>query len=811
MSSPSTAGDSSSWRGPWCLDLATLDKVPAPNSNTEPSPAEAEAEYLAWCAAAATKPAHAQQLLHAAAESGDIPTLLQLLVELKQAAHAVDEWGYTALHAAAAAGQENAVSLLLQHGALVNAATADAEGDRALHIATLHGHASIMALLISAGADVNTANADGTTPLHVAAQAADVPIARLLLDAGADADAADADGTTPLHIAAEAGDAPIVSLLLDAGADADAADMHEETPLHIAACEGHLQIVQQLIARGANPSTQSDARSHRGQGHGDYDAEERCALHHAVAEGHIGVVNQLLAAGSAAAAAGSGSFQKYTFHGTQGGFNLCGVDGFELLFEAVRANQPLIVTRLIAELSAQPGFKVADFSELLKEAALFGSTACTERLLAAGASGQEVMEAYLFSVYTPDDKDVVQQMMQLIGSGAISPDTAFDRGQMLLHIAAGNGMVGTVRQLLAAGASLAAKDSNGNTALHAAVKGRAHVLPVAHMLLDTARTQGASVLHAAVSAVDREGLCALALAARRNATAVMTLLLDAGAAVDAADGNGLTALHYAVSEGYSGAFHILVRAGADLQAADNDGNTVLHKSVSLPSTQLLQHALQAGARCAVNNQQQTPLHVAAKANNAEAIRLLLTFRAAVNAADAAGVTPLHHAVRHDHTASAQALLAAGASVNSVDGQGDTPLHLASRGGLAATVRLLLEHDASIGARNHQQHTPFQEAVLRGHLEVVQLLLRWAPLEPAELRAAAVLAASEASHAVGVVVYLLQQLAADQQQMREALQDIQIFMEPTEVRIDWLACCGPPDLLFLGHPARLVKMKRKRKD
>jgi hypothetical protein len=62
-----------------------------------------------------------------------------------------------------------------------------------------------------------------------------------------------------------------------------------------------------------------------------------------------------------------------------------------------------------------------------------------------------------------------------------------------------------------------------------------------------------------------------------------------------------------------------------------------------------------------------------------------------------------------------------------------------------------------------------------------------------------------------VVYLLQQLAADQQQMREALQDIQIFMEPTEVRIDWLACCGPPNLLFLGHPAQLVKMKRKRKD
>lgn len=763
----------------FCLDMAALDKIPITEEYLQADP---EAQYLAWHASAAAQPhedAQQQrlQLLHTAAASGDVPALLQLLVELKEAAKQGDSCGYTALHAAAAAGQDYAALLLLQHGVPADAATTG-EGDTALHITTLHSHASIVQLLISAGADV---------------------------------DAPDADGCTALHIAAEAGDTHIVRLLLDAGADADAADGGGETPLHLASEQGHLHVVQQLLVHGANPSALCDDNSFT-------------ALHHAAVHSHISIANQLLdadstaaaAGGTAAAAANAGpSHQPLAMLCRQGSSCMP-------LYEAVRSNQPVLVRRLLAALSAQPGFKAADLGPELKLSVQHGNTACTELLLAAGSLGSgSAPAAAMQAAYGAGDLGALRQLVQ---AGASPGLAVTECGKTLLHLAAADGDVGMVRQLLAEGAPLAAKDSAGETALHVAVRKRnTHLVRV---LLDAARAQGASVLRATVNAATSKGVRALALAVVDDQRGIMQLLLDAGAAVDAADSEGWTALHDAACAGCIAAFLILVRAGADVQAADNEGDTVLHKCPTADSGALLQHALQAGARCAATNKlQQTPLHVAAESSNVEGMRLLLAAGAPVDAADVDGNTPLHLAVRNDHKAAAEVLLAAGAPLEASNADASTPLHVAAAAGATAAarllltvgganlhaadnhgttlywaareghadmVRLLLEHGAATDVHNSlaEKRTPFQEAVLNGRLEVVQLLLRWAPLGAAELRAAIVLGVSEAADAVGVVVYLLQQLAgADPEQLREVLQEAREFMEPTQVRTDWQAGVG----------------------
>jgi hypothetical protein len=107
----------------------------------------------------------------------------------------------------------------------------------------------------------------------------------------------------------------------------------------------------------------------------------------------------------------------------------------------------------------------------------------------------------------------------------------------------------------------------------------------------------------------------------------------------------------------------------------------------------------------------------------------------------------------------------------------------------------------------------QEAVLRGRLQVVQLLLRWAPLQAAELRAAVVLASGSAG-AVDVVVYLLQQLAAaDQGQVLEVLQATREFMDPTQVMFAMVkalhAAAESADGVSAAHAAEARELAEKR--
>ncbi|KAK9863513.1 hypothetical protein WJX84_008153 [Apatococcus fuscideae] len=77
--------------------------------------------------------------------------------------------GYTPLHYAARAGQDQAVELLLQRGAEVNRQTTAGRAT-ALHRAAYMGHCSTVQLLLSHGADPMLQDADGCTALHKASQ-----------------------------------------------------------------------------------------------------------------------------------------------------------------------------------------------------------------------------------------------------------------------------------------------------------------------------------------------------------------------------------------------------------------------------------------------------------------------------------------------------------------------------------------------------------------------------------------------------------------------------------------------------------------
>jgi ankyrin repeat protein len=173
---------------------------------------------------------------------------LRAQIRTKEAANARDRRGATLLMHAAAFGSPEAMKLLLDRGADVNARNAfdatalvwGAADERKVH------------MLAEKGANVNARTKQGRTPLMAAAACDGCSgIVRYLLSKGADPKVKDNSGGTALKSAAAAGDAATVRLLLEAGADPNATDSSGSTPLLWAVTNCSLPSVQALIAKGA--------------------------------------------------------------------------------------------------------------------------------------------------------------------------------------------------------------------------------------------------------------------------------------------------------------------------------------------------------------------------------------------------------------------------------------------------------------------------------------------------------------------------------------------------------------------------------
>ena len=104
------------------------------------------------------------------------------------------------------------VAVLDEHEVSINEQGED--GDTTMHIACLYGHLDIVQECLRRAAQVGATDEDGSTPLHDACAGGHYEIAKLLLENDAQVDAYDTDGDSPLHLAANGGHAHVVQLLL---------------------------------------------------------------------------------------------------------------------------------------------------------------------------------------------------------------------------------------------------------------------------------------------------------------------------------------------------------------------------------------------------------------------------------------------------------------------------------------------------------------------------------------------------------------------------------------------------------------------
>ena len=193
---------------------------------------------------------------------------------------------------------------------------------------------------------------------------------------------------------------------------------------------------------------------------------------------------------------------------------------------------------------------------------------------------------------------------------------------MRLIAAAGQGDIETVRQLLAQGASVHARDENGKTALIAA--------------------------------------------AYRNDLVIADALIQAGADVNAQDQTKQSAYLIATSEGYLELLKRTLQAGADVHSTDTYNGTGLIRAAERGHVEIIQELLKTGIKIDhVNRLGWTALLEAIILGNGgtrhtEVVRLLVEAGADANLADAHGVTPLAHARQRGYGQIIEILQRAGA-------------------------------------------------------------------------------------------------------------------------------------------------------
>ena len=213
--------------------------------------------------------------LFMAAQKGNIPAIISLIKDHNFDPNDRRFDGERPLHTAARNGQDEAIRVLVEHGAHKD--PLDNYGLTILHQAAKNGHLSTLALLIKElGCDPNSIDNKGKrTPAQIAACSGQEKAVDFLLAHGAQKDML-------LHYAAENGYVSIiVSLIKNHGLDPNSTLLHNGlTPLHAAAMNGHCDAIKTLISNGALTNLS--------------DIHDRTILDYAIAHGKTDVIDLLV-------------------------------------------------------------------------------------------------------------------------------------------------------------------------------------------------------------------------------------------------------------------------------------------------------------------------------------------------------------------------------------------------------------------------------------------------------------------------------------------------------------------------------------
>ena len=242
-----------------------------------------------------------------------------------------------------------------------------------------------------------------------------------------------------------------------------------------------------------------------------------------------------------------------------------------------------------------------------------------------------------------------------------------DNPTLEMHVAALTGDVNKIKQFIRDGGSVNEQDKDGDTPLTTAMFGNNPGVVVKELI-----AYGANV-----NAKNFHGLAPLHLAAVRNVAIAIPLLKDEGADIDVRDNADHTPLHLAAFLGSYEASKTLIEHGASVHAEDNTKATPIHAAAAQSTDAIISLLLEKGADINARDKDgDSPLLIAEFGKSYSTAKMLVDRGANVKVANKKGYTPLHVAVAQDMDSVIPLLLEKGADINAQDEDGDTPLDVA---------------------------------------------------------------------------------------------------------------------------------------
>jgi ankyrin repeat protein len=216
---------------------------------------------------------------------------------------------------------------------------------------------------------------------------------------------------------------------------------------------------------------------------------------------------------------------------------------------------------------------------------------------------------------------------------------------------------------------------------------------------------------------------------------VVKLFLDCGAKATEVDPYGYNALHdFAWAGSDSAVLDMLIEAGANINVRDDGGETPLHKLLNGRGAdtplELLKRFLHHGADITVDDKYgQQALYEVAESGNIEALKVILSHVPApeIDHKEIDDWTALHNAARGGNVEGCKLLRDAGANLVSLDNRQCSPLYISIFSDSVETVDFLaqasLEKDENIlRQRTISDKTVLRKSAALGKTEFVKLLL-----------------------------------------------------------------------------------------
>ncbi|XP_007941113.1 B-cell lymphoma 3 protein [Orycteropus afer afer] len=186
-----------------------------------------------------------------------LPPMVQLLVMAGASPMALDRYGQTAVHLACEHRSPSCLRTLLDSAApgTVDLEARNYDGLTALHVAVNSECHEAVLLLLERGADIDAMDIkSGRSPLIHAVENNSHSMVQLLLQHGANVNAQMYSGNSALHSASGRGLLPLVRTLVRSGADSGLKNCHNDTPLMVAGSRRVVDVLRGKATRPAAPA-----------------------------------------------------------------------------------------------------------------------------------------------------------------------------------------------------------------------------------------------------------------------------------------------------------------------------------------------------------------------------------------------------------------------------------------------------------------------------------------------------------------------------------------------------------------------------